>query len=62
MYHIIALTIGYLLDLIIGDPMNFPHPIRLIGSFIGKLDHKLMDEKVKEKNREVKLLPTAVKM
>jgi adenosylcobinamide-phosphate synthase len=52
MYHIIALTIGYLLDLIIGDPMNFPHPIRLIGSFISKLDHKFMDEKVKEKNRE----------
>ena len=41
LYHIIAFLIGYLLDLIVGDPMNFPHPIRLIGTLIGKLDKAL---------------------
>ncbi|WP_022759776.1 adenosylcobinamide-phosphate synthase CbiB [Butyrivibrio sp. AD3002] len=39
--HIIAFILGAVLDRIIGDPMNFPHPIRLIGRFIGFLDHKL---------------------
>ncbi|MGG7144511.1 cobalamin biosynthesis protein [Clostridium nigeriense] len=32
------LTIGYLLDLIIGDPQNPIHPIRLIGSLCKKLE------------------------
>ena len=41
LYHIIAFLIGYILDLIVGDPMNFPHPIRLIGTLIGKLDKAL---------------------
>lgn len=35
--HIIALTIGLLLDRIIGDPPTWPHPVRWIGSFISKL-------------------------
>lgn len=41
LYHIIAFLIGYILDLIVGDPMNFPHPIRLIGTLISKLDKAL---------------------
>ncbi len=41
-YHIIAFTLGFILDLIIGDPYNIPHPIRLIGSLISFLDKKLM--------------------
>ena len=41
LYHIIAFLIGYIFDLIVGDPMNFPHPIRLIGTLIGKLDKAL---------------------
>ena len=32
------LTIGFLLDLIIGDPQNPIHPIRLIGSLCSKLE------------------------
>lgn len=35
--HIIALTFGLLLDRIIGDPPNWTHPVRWIGSFIIKL-------------------------
>lgn len=31
---ILPLIFGYILDLILGDPYNFPHPIRLIGNLI----------------------------
>lgn len=29
---------GFLLDLMLGDPYSLPHPVRLIGCLIGKLD------------------------
>ena len=35
--HIIAIAIGLLLDRIIGDPPNWPHPVRFIGTLISKL-------------------------
>ncbi|MDO5156820.1 MAG: adenosylcobinamide-phosphate synthase CbiB [Eubacteriales bacterium] len=35
-YHIIAFVAGFLLDLLLGDPHAFPHPIRLIGNIISK--------------------------
>lgn len=38
---ILAVIIGQLLDLIIGDPPKMPHPIRWIGSFIRFLTTKL---------------------
>lgn len=37
----IAMVIGYLLDLIFGDPDVFWHPIRLIGAIISKLEGSL---------------------
>jgi len=33
-----ALTAAYLLDLIIGDPPRFPHPVRLLGAVITGLE------------------------
>lgn len=33
-YHIIAFFLGFLLDLILGDPQGLPHPVRLIGKLI----------------------------
>ncbi len=41
-YHLIAFALGFFLDQLIGDPMNFPHPIRLIGNLIGALDRRLL--------------------
>ncbi|MHA6258950.1 adenosylcobinamide-phosphate synthase CbiB [Sporosarcina sp. CAU 1771] len=35
--HFIAIAIGFLLDRLIGDPPNWPHPVRWIGTFISKL-------------------------
>ena len=37
----IPLIIGYILDLAVGDPQGFPHPIRLIGNIIIKTENYL---------------------
>ena len=39
--HIISFAAGFILDLILGDPHSWPHPIRLIRSLIGGLEKKL---------------------
>jgi adenosylcobinamide-phosphate synthase len=33
-YHLISMTIAYLIDLVIGDPPNWPHPVKWMGSLI----------------------------
>lgn len=33
-YHMTAFFLGFLLDLLLGDPYWLPHPIRLIGNLI----------------------------
>ena len=43
-YHLTAFVIGFVLDQIIGDPMNFPHPIRLIGRLISFFDKRLLGD------------------
>lgn len=40
-YHFAAFIIGFLLDLAFGDPHFLPHPVRLIGWLIGKLEKAL---------------------
>ena len=44
-YHIIAFFLGFLLDLILGDPYWLPHPIRLIGRLIKGTEKRLHKEK-----------------
>lgn len=44
-YHMAGFFAGFVLDLMFGDPYWLPHPIRLIGSLISKLDHRLFSEK-----------------
>ena len=43
LFHIIALALGCILDLLIGDPYGLPHPIRWIGSLISCLEGRLLD-------------------
>lgn len=38
LHTLIALIIGFLLDLLLGDPYWLPHPIRLIGNLISKIE------------------------
>ncbi|MCM1183691.1 MAG: adenosylcobinamide-phosphate synthase CbiB [Roseburia sp.] len=37
-YHMIAFVGGFLLDLLLGDPYGLPHPVRLIGRLISKME------------------------
>lgn len=40
-FHILAFFLGFLMDLLIGDPQGFPHPVRLIGALIAKTQERL---------------------
>lgn len=52
-YHFVAFLIGFLLDQIIGDPYQLPHPIRYIGKLITKLEDRLYP-KEREQTKERK--------
>lgn len=42
-WSLAALIIGFGIDLIVGDPHGFPHPVVLIGKLIDTLEHRLRD-------------------
>ncbi len=44
-YHTAAFASGFVLDLLFGDPHWLPHPIRLMGWLIGRLEKCLYGEK-----------------
>ena len=48
--HTLAFLLGVILDRIVGDPMNFPHPIRLIGNLISFLEKRLLGDASKNNN------------
>ena len=41
MTNIIALLIGWVFDLVIGDPQRLPHPIVWFGKMIAFCEHRL---------------------
>lgn len=53
-YHIIAFFLGFMLDLLFGDPDWLPHPIRLIGSLITKAEKSLLNSQ-RERNEKKEL-------
>lgn len=53
-YHIIAFFLGFLLDLLIGDPYILPHPICLIGNLITSLEKRFLGNK-KQRNEKTEL-------
>lgn len=54
-YHSIAFFLGFLLDLVYGDPYWLPHPIRLLGSFIGTVEKGFLGKnKDRNKNKELR--------
>ena len=42
--HMIAFAAGFVMDIVIGDPHNIPHPVKWIGNLIALLDRKLLGE------------------
>lgn len=53
-YHIVAFLAGFVLDLLCGDPVWLPHPIRLLGGLIARLEKGLRDAG-QEKNEKREL-------
>lgn len=51
-YHMIGFVAGFCLDMLFGDPYWLPHPIRLIGSLISKLEGWLLKGK-RDKRGEI---------
>ena len=42
--HMIAFAAGFVMDIVIGDPHNIPHPVKWIGNLIALLDRKLLGD------------------
>ncbi len=40
-YHMLAFLLGFILDLLFGDPYFLPHPIRLIGKLVSAAEKRL---------------------
>ncbi|MBQ9277318.1 MAG: cobalamin biosynthesis protein CobD [Lachnospiraceae bacterium] len=59
-YHLIAFISGFLLDLILGDPVSWPHPIRAIGALIGLFEKKWNNKDEKKALRNGKFLVVTV--
>lgn len=47
--HLVALILGYIMDIIFGDPYQLPHPIRLIGNQIALIEKIAIGPKDKKK-------------
>ena len=45
-YHMTAFFLGFLLDLMAGDPRGIPHPVRMIGKIIAAAERRLLGETV----------------
>lgn len=51
-YHMTAFLLGFLLDLLLGDPYWLPHPVRLIGKGITKTEALLRPAGKMRTNRQ----------
>ncbi|WHY02967.1 adenosylcobinamide-phosphate synthase CbiB [Neobacillus sp. DY30] len=40
-YHLIAISIAYIIDRLVGDPPHWPHPVRWIGTLISFMEKRL---------------------
>ncbi|MCQ6279208.1 adenosylcobinamide-phosphate synthase CbiB [Bacillus sp. EB600] len=55
-HHLLSLTIAYFLDLLIGDPSNWPHPVKWIGRLISFFEIRWNKGKSKKQKGVVMLL------
>lgn len=54
------ILIGFVIDFILGDPYNLPHPIRWIGNLIAGLDRLLYREDDSDKTKFIKGMILAI--
>lgn len=57
--YALPMLVGFVIDIFVGDPYNFPHPIRAIGTLIAKLE-KFVRSKVKNLRKGGVLLALTV--
>ena len=48
MLYVMPIIIGFILDAMFGDPHNMPHPVRLMGVCISRLNDKFRTDKSKD--------------
>ncbi|SCI42965.1 adenosylcobinamide-phosphate synthase CbiB [Romboutsia sp. 1001713B170207_170306_H8] len=51
--NILSIYIGYIIDLIVGDPYSFPHPVRYIGNLIKFIEKRI--RKIAKTDRDLKI-------
>lgn len=51
--NILSIYIGYIADLIIGDPYSFPHPVRYIGKLIKYTENKIRKKAKSDKDLKI---------
>ena len=51
-YHMTAFFLGFILDMLLGDPQWLPHPVRLIGGLISLCEKRLRNGKKEAGNKE----------
>ena len=56
LYHVYAVILAFFLDLVIGDPPKWPHPVKWMGMLIGGLEKKLNIGRHKKRNGIIMLL------
>ena len=59
-YHLMAFIMGFVLDLFLGDPAGFPHPVRFIGALISKLNDYLLKEQDSPREKRINGLKMVV--
>ena len=47
--HLLALSLAFLLDRLIGDPPSWPHPVKWMGAYIARLDRLLNHGQAKKR-------------
>jgi adenosylcobinamide-phosphate synthase len=47
-YHLISITIAYMMDLLVGDPPHWPHPVRWMGAMISFFEKRWNNGKSKK--------------
>jgi adenosylcobinamide-phosphate synthase len=55
-YHLVSITIAYILDILIGDPSDWPHPVRWIGTMITFFEKRWNNGKSKRRKGVAMLL------
>ena len=56
----VAVVLGFLLDLLLGDPEHWFHPVRLIGGLVRELERRLARVRKKRASYQRKIIGTAV--